>query len=263
MSNGVNFMKLMVDINCDMGEGFGAYKINEDEAILPYITSANIACGFHAGDPAIMRQTVQSALKFNVAIGAHPGLPDLNGFGRRFMDITPQEAYEIVIYQIGALNAFVQAEGGRVQHVKAHGALYLMAAKNRELSEAIAEAVYRVDPELILFGLANSELVKAGQRIGLRTGSEVFADRTYQNDGMLTSRQRSDALIDDVDLAAQQVVRMVKEGKVRTRQNNDISILAETICIHGDGQHALSFAQKIRTVLERENIEIKSIGLFK
>lgn len=250
----------VIDINCDMGESFGAYKLGQDEEILKYVTSANIACGFHAGDPATMRKTVRLALENGVGIGVHPGLQDLIGFGRRNMDISPEEAYDLVVYQIGALSAFVKSEGGKIQHVKAHGALYNMAAQNKELSEAIAKAVYKVDQDLILFGLANGELVKAGSRIGLRTASEVFADRTYQQDGSLTSRRQSDAMITDDNEAVQQVVRMVNEKKVLTRQNADIEILAETVCIHGDGPHALSFAQKIRTTLEQSGIDVRAIG---
>ncbi len=202
----------IIDINCDMGESFGAYQLGTDEEILKYITSANIACGFHAGDPATMRKTVKLALEHEVGIGVHPGLPDLAGFGRRNMDISPQEAYEMVVYQIGSLWGFVKAEGGRIQHVKPHGALYNMAAVNRELSEAIAEAVYKVNPELILFGLAGSELVKASEKAGLRTASEVFADRTYQQDRTLTSRKLPHAVITDDDAAVAQVIRMAKEG---------------------------------------------------
>jgi 5-oxoprolinase (ATP-hydrolysing) subunit A len=253
-------MKKVIDINCDMGESFGAYQLGQDAEILKYVTSANIACGFHAGDPATMKKTVRLAIENGVGIGVHPGLQDLIGFGRRNMDISPEEAYDLVVYQIGALSAFVKSEGGKIQHVKAHGALYNMAAKNKELSVAIAKAVYNVDPELILFGLANSELVKAGEGIGLRTASEVFADRTYQLDGSLTSRRQSDAMITDDTEAVRQVVRMVNEKKVLTRQNADIDILAETVCIHGDGPHALSFARKIRTILEESDIDVRAIG---
>ncbi|MBD7964811.1 LamB/YcsF family protein [Fictibacillus norfolkensis] len=250
----------IIDINCDMGESFGAYKLGTDEEILKYITSANIACGFHAGDPATMRKTVKLALEHEVGIGVHPGLPDLAGFGRRNIDISAQEAYEMVVYQIGSLWGFVQAEGGTIQHVKPHGALYNMAAVNRELSEAIAEAVYKVNPELILFGLAGSELVQAGEKIGLRTASEVFADRTYQQDRTLTSRKLPHAVITDDDAAVAQVIRMAKEGKVMTQQDVDVDIKADTVCIHGDGAHALSFAKKIRQTLEDSGISVRKIG---
>jgi UPF0271 protein len=248
-----------VDLNCDMGESFGAFRIGHDEEILQYVTSANIACGFHAGDASTMRKTVRLALERGVAIGAHPGLQDLVGFGRRRMDISPQEAYDIVVYQIGALWAFVKSEGGTLEHVKAHGELYNMAAKNAKLAEAIAEAVYKVDPGLILFGLAGSELVKAGERIGLRTASEVFSDRTYQSDGSLTSRREPDALITDEQQSLAQVIRMVKEGKVRTQQQVDIPIKAETICVHGDGVRAVEFARNIRTALTEAGIVVQSV----
>jgi UPF0271 protein len=246
-----------IDLNCDMGEGFGAYSLGQDIEIMKYITSANIACGFHAGDPTTMRKTVKLALEHEVAIGAHPGLPDLAGFGRREMDITPQEAYDMVVYQIGALAGFIHSEGGRMQHVKAHGALYNMAAKQKELAEAIANAVYKVDPQLILFGLSGSELIRAGEQIGLRTASEVFSDRTYQSDGTLTSRRMPDAMITDDRLAVDQVIRMIKEGKVLTRQQVDATIKADTICIHGDGAHALEFAVKIRYALNEAGINVQ------
>jgi 5-oxoprolinase (ATP-hydrolysing) subunit A len=250
----------VIDINCDMGESFGAYQLGTDEEILKYVTSANIACGYHAGDPSTMRRTVRLALENGVGIGVHPGLPDLAGFGRRNMDISPQEAYDMVVYQIGSLWAFVKSEGGQIQHVKPHGALYNMAAQNKELSEAIAQAVYKVDSDLILFGLANGELVKAGEKAGLRTANEVFADRTYQQDCTLTSRRLPNCMITNDDEAVKQVVRMVKEQKVLTQQNVDINIQADTVCIHGDGPHALSFAKKIRETLEQSGIDVRKIG---
>ncbi|RHW37986.1 LamB/YcsF family protein [Neobacillus notoginsengisoli] len=252
----------IVDINCDMGESFGTYTLGRDTEILDYVTSANIACGFHAGDPATMRKTVKLAIQKNIGIGVHPGLPDLAGFGRREMNISPQEAYDLVVYQIGALSAFVKAEGGKIQHVKPHGALFNMAAKNAGLAEAIAEAVYKVDPELVFFGLAGSELVKAGHRLGLRTASEVFSDRTYQEDGSLTSRREPDALIKEHETAVGQVIRMVKEGTVTSQQGTDISIKADTVCIHGDGESALDFARYITSALKENGITIASIGSF-
>ncbi|CAH0344332.1 5-oxoprolinase subunit PxpA [Bacillus sp. CECT 9360] len=249
-----------VDINCDMGESFGAYHLGRDEEVLDYITSANIACGFHAGDPATMRETVKLALEKNVGIGVHPGLQDLVGFGRRDMKITPQEAYDLIVYQIGALYAFVKSEGGKLQHVKPHGALYNMAAKSASLSEAMAEAVYKVDPELILYGLAGSELVKAGKKIGLRSANEVFSDRTYQEDGSLTPRREANALIKSQEAAVSQVISMVKAGKVTSLQGLDISIKADTICIHGDGEHALDFAKYISKALKNADITIAKIS---
>lgn len=249
-----------VDLNCDLGESFGAYQIGLDKDILAFVTSANIACGFHAGDPSVMRKTVAMAAEKGVQIGAHPGLPDLAGFGRRNMAITPQEAYDLVVYQIGALFGFLKAEGIKMQHVKPHGAFYNMAAKSRELADAIAQAVYNTDSELILFGLAGSELVRAGERAGLKTAHEVFADRTYQEDGTLTPRTQGDALIHDDDEAVSQVIRMVKEGKVRSRQGTDVNLKADTVCIHGDGAHALQFAKKIRKELEQADITIKAFS---
>jgi len=245
-----------IDLNCDLGESFGAYSLGMDEDILRFVTSANIACGFHAGDPSVMQKTVKLALKNNVQIGAHPGLPDLAGFGRINMNITPQEAHDMVIYQIGALAGFVKAEGTRMQHVKPHGALYNMAAQDSKLAIAIAEAVYKVDSELILFGLAGSELVRAGAKIGLQTANEVFSDRTYQADGTLTPRTEPDALIHDKKQAVGQVVRMIKEGKVLSRQQVDVPVKADTVCIHGDGAAALAFAQQIKETLELSGIEI-------
>ncbi|MBO9131404.1 5-oxoprolinase subunit PxpA [Bacillus sp. 165] len=249
---------MFIDLNCDLGESFGAYQLGNDKEILNYVTSANIACGFHAGDPSTMRKTVNLALEKGVAIGAHPGLPDLIGFGRRNMDISTQEAYDIVLYQIGALQAFVQAEGGSLQHVKPHGALYNMAAKNSELAIAVAEAVYKADSRLILFGLAGSNLVKAGEKIGLHTAHEVFADRTYQRDGTLTPRRQDNAVITNDKQSVHQIVRMIKEGYVRSVQGVDVVVQANTVCIHGDGPHALEFAYKIRAELEAEGITIRA-----
>ncbi|WP_353853795.1 5-oxoprolinase subunit PxpA [Bacillus sp. Bos-x628] len=247
-----------VDLNCDLGESFGPYKIGADEQILEYVTSANIACGFHAGDPTVMRKTVRLALEKGVQIGAHPGFQDLVGFGRRPMAISPEEAYDLVIYQIGALSAFIKAEGGTMQHVKPHGALYNMAAENTELSESIAKAVYDVDPKLVLFGLSGSELALAGERIGLQVAHEVFSDRTYQADGTLTSRRKSNALIEEDEIAVHQVIRLVKEGQVHTVQGKDIKLKADTVCIHGDGSHALQFAKTITAKLKEANIQIKA-----
>lgn len=248
-----------VDLNCDLGESFGRYKLGEQREILKYITSANIACGFHAGDPSVMRETVKLAIKNGVKVGAHPGLPDLNGFGRREMTITPQEGYDMVVYQIGALQGFLTTFNETMQHVKPHGALYNMSAKDTKLAEAIAQAVYDISPSLVLFGLAGSELTKAGERIGLRTAHEVFADRTYQSDGSLTSRSQSDALITNQEQAVVQVVKMVTEGKVISQQNTEVSLQADSICIHGDGVHALDFAKYIIDTFVNNNILTSSI----
>ena len=251
---------MKIDLNSDLGESFGIYKIGSDEQVLQYVSSANIACGMHAGDPHVMRKTVALALANDVAIGAHPGFMDLNGFGRRKMDITAQEAYDLIVYQIGALAAFVRAAGGKLHHVKPHGALYNMAAKDRSLANAIAEAIYRVDPEVILYGLAGSELIKAGQALGLNVANEVFADRTYQNDGSLTPRSNPHAMIKDEAKAIEQVLTMIKEGVVYTTEGQAIKVQADTVCIHGDSEKALAFASRIQKSLEAAGIEIKAFS---
>ncbi|QWU13309.1 UPF0271 protein [Paenibacillus sophorae] len=248
---------LEVDLNCDMGESFGAYTIGADEDLLQEVTSANIACGFHAGDPSVMRKSVRSALASGVSIGAHPGLPDLTGFGRRNMDITPEEAFDLVTYQIGALEAFVRQEGGKLRHVKPHGALYNMAAASRPLADAIAMAVHRFDPSLVLYGLAGSELLAAGREAGLPTASEVFADRTYQRDGSLTPRRQAGAVITDMEQSVRQVIRMVKEGTVAAVDGTVVPLEAETVCIHGDGAGAAVFARELRRRLEAEGITVR------
>lgn len=252
---------MMIDLNCDMGESFGAYRMGMDELLMPFITSANIACGFHAGDAAVMRRTVQACKAHHVAIGAHPGLPDLSGFGRRAMRITPDEAYEMVVYQIGALMGFVRSEHAVLRHVKPHGALYNMAASDPALAEAIAEAVYRVHPELILYGLAGSELTKAGVHRGLLVVEEAFADRTYRIDGSLTPRTEAHAVLNDSDACAEQAALIVKQGIVWTSDGGSIPIAADTLCIHGDGPHALEFAKAIRQRLDREGVQVKAPDL--
>ena len=241
-----------------MGESFGAWTLGNDAALMPFITSANVACGFHAGDPTVMKATVRAALKHQVAIGAHPGLPDLAGFGRRNLDISPEEAFDMTVYQLGALQAVVQAEGGRLHHLKPHGALYNMAATNAALAEAIAEAVYKVQPELRLYGLAGSELTKAGEKLGLRTAHEVFADRTYQANGTLTPRRQPDALITDASVAIAQVLRLVQSGVVRTQQGQEVVIRADTVCLHGDGAHALEFAQRLSQELRAAGVRLQA-----
>lgn len=253
-------MMRQIDLNCDMGEGFGVYRTNSDGELMKYITSANIACGFHAGDAASIRATVKLAMQHHVAIGAHPGLPDLAGFGRRSMDISPQEAYEMTVYQIGAVYAFAKTEGGSVAHVKPHGALYNMAAKSKPLAEAIAEAVYKVDPQLILFGLSGSELVRAGEAVGLRTVNEVFADRSYEADGSLTPRGTEGAVILDPKLAAEQAVRMIMHGEVLTRQQSSIVLKADSVCVHGDTPGALEHVIHLRNALEAAGISVMKAG---
>jgi UPF0271 protein len=253
-------MMFRIDINCDMGESFGPYRMGDDIAILDFVNSANIACGFHAGDPSTIHRTVEAALGKGVAVGAHPGLPDLQGFGRRTMAVSESDAYDMVVYQIGALAGFARALGGRLSHVKAHGALYNMAAKDRRLAQAIAKAVYDFDRQLVLFALAGSEMIEAAHDAGLRAASEVFADRTYQDDGTLTPRNRADAMIEDLERSIAQVRRMVTEGVVRSVSGNDVPVQADTLCIHGDQPNALVFAKRIRDELERSGIEVKALS---
>ena len=249
-----------VDLNCDMGESYGAYQIGADDAVFPYITSANVACGFHGGDPAVMRSTIAQARERGVAVGAHPGLPDLIGFGRRTMDVTPQEVYDMVVYQVGALAAFAHAGGLTLQHVKAHGALYNMAVARGDLAAAIARATRDVDAGLVLFGLPGSQLVVEGAAAGLATACEAFADRNYMPDGSLVSRRRADAYVHDVEIAVARAVRMVRDGRVRAVDGSDIAIKADTICIHGDGPHAAEFAQALRSGFAAARIEVRAVG---
>ena len=247
-----------IDLNCDMGESFGAYTMGNDIEILDYVSSANIACGFHAGDPSTMRTTVREALARGVAVGAHPGLPDLEGFGRRNMAVSQTEAYDMVLYQVGALAGYAQAMGARLSHVKAHGALYNMAAKDYALAEAIAQAVHDFDRKLVLFGLAGSEMLRAAEKLGLRAAGEVFADRSYQDDGSLTPRTQAGAMIVDEEAAVLQVRRMVTQGLVRSVRGNDVPVRAETICIHGDQPGALAFVKRLRAELERAGVQVES-----
>ena len=249
-----------VDLNSDLGESFGAYRIGMDAEILRFVTSANVACGFHAGDPLIMEETVRAAKAAGTAVGAHPGFPDLAGFGRRNMACTPQEVKAYVKYQLGALDAFVRAEGLTLQHCKPHGALYNMAAADRALAEAIAEAVADVDSRIILLGLANSKMLEAGRAAGLRTASEVFADRAYQADGSLVPRKLPGAVIHDAEEAIARTVRMVKEGVVTAITGETVPITADSVCVHGDNPSALAFVKSIRERLEAEGVAVMPLS---
>lgn len=249
---------MSIDLNCDMGESFGPWPMGNDAALMQYITSANIACGFHAGDPGVMRATVRLALKYHVAIGAHPGFPDLQGFGRRDIKMSPDEVFAMTLYQIGALQAVARAEGGIVQHVKPHGALYNMAARDRKLADAIARATQQAGTGLVLYGLSGSALIEAGRAIGLRTASEAFADRSYQDDGSLTPRSDPAALIEDAATAVAQAMRMVRQQKVVSVGGKTVDLKAETLCLHGDGAHALDFARAIHAAFRDNGIEMKA-----
>jgi UPF0271 protein len=242
-----------------VGESFGNYKLGLDEDVIPLISSANIACGFHAGDPAVMRHTVTIAKENGVAIGAHPGFPDLVGFGRRNLDASLEEIKDLVTYQIGALQAFAAAQGVKLQHVKPHGALYTMAVKNAAIWEAVAEAVAAVDSRLILFVLAgtdrqNLEAVGAGH--GIRIAYEFFGDRAYNSDGSLVSRKEPGSVIHDGDVVAEKVLKMVQEGRVVCKDGSEIELTADTICVHGDNPSALSLVRKIREALQASGVEI-------
>ncbi|MBI4627055.1 MAG: LamB/YcsF family protein [Verrucomicrobia bacterium] len=244
-----------VDLNCDLGEGAG-----HDADLMPLITSANIACGAHAGDAATMRETIALAQKHGVAIGAHPGFSDREHFGRRELAIAPMNVAELVLNQIQTLQVTVMEFGARMTHVKLHGALYNMAARDADLADSITKAIWVTDFDPLIYVPWGSELAKAAQRNGLRIANEVFADRTYQRDGSLTPRSRPDALITDEDAAVAQVLRMVREGVVRATDGTDVPIAADTVCLHGDGPHAVAFAHRLRKELATAGVAVKAFG---
>lgn len=248
-----------VDLNADLGESFGAYTIGMDAEVLRYITSANVACGFHAGDPVVMEKTVALAKAHDTAVGAHPGYPDLMGFGRRNLKISPAEAKAYIKYQVGALLAFTGACGVKLQHVKPHGAFYNMAAVDDALAAAICEGIREADPELIVLGLAGSAHIRAAKAAGLRVASEVFADRAYMDDGTLVPRSMPSAMVHDREKAIARTVGMVKDRCVETITGKIIPIEADSICVHGDNPDAIGFTQQIRAALEAEGIAITCI----
>jgi UPF0271 protein len=248
-----------VDLNCDLGDSEPAIAPATSE-LLSLVTSVNIACGVHAGTPLTVAETVRLAARSGVAIGAHPGLPDRAGDGRRTIAVSAQDAHALVLYQVAALEALVKAEGSRLTHVKPHGALYNMASTDRGLADAIAAAVKAFDPGLRLIGLSGSELLRAAGAAGLRAASEVFADRSYQADGTLTPRRMPDAILADEAIATAQATRMVLEGRVRATSGTDISVLADTVCLHGDGPHAVGFARRIRDALKAAGIEVRGLA---
>ena len=243
-----------IDLNCDMGEG-----LNNDAFLMPYISSANIACGYHAGDEAIMKRTIELALFHSVAIGAHPGFADKANFGRTEMQLSPTEIYDLIAQQIHLLQKAAEGFGAKLQHVKPHGALYNMSAKDPVVANTIAKAVYDIDPRFILFGLSGSRSISEAHAVGLPTASESFADRTYQDDGSLTPRNLANALIASDEKCVQQILQMIEQKIVESVNGKLVPIKAETICIHGDGQHAVSFAAYIYKTLQQKNIGIKSI----
>jgi UPF0271 protein len=244
-------MNLVVDLNSDLGEGAG-----HDNEILDLVSSANIACGFHAGDPPSIFTSIQAALERGVALGAHPSFPDRENFGRTEMTMAPAEVYALVAYQIGAFQSLARAAGGRMNHVKAHGALYNMAARDRALADVIANAVFALDPKLILFAPAASQLDYAATELGLQTASEVFADRNYLADGSLVSRSRPDAFVHDPVEAADRIIRILSEGLVRAVDGTDVAVSGNTVCVHGDNPQAVAFVRRVRERLELEDVLI-------
>ena len=254
-----------IDLNSDVGESFGNYKLGLDEQVIPLITSANIACGFHAGDPGVMRRTVSLARDHGVAVGAHPGLPDLLGFGRRTMDVSLQEIKDYATYQIGAMQAFAAAEGVRMQHVKPHGALYNMAGRNPGIWETVAAAMADVDSTLILFVLAGAnrkDLEAVGKRYDIHMAFEFFADRAYNPDGSLVARSLEGAMIHDHELAAERVLKMATDGRVVCIDGSEIELAVDTVCVHGDNPSALALVKKIRETLIGAGVTIQPAGEF-
>ncbi len=238
-----------IDINADMGEGFGHYKIGNDEELIKYVTSINVACGFHAGDPNVMRETIRLAKKYGVNVGAHPSYPDLQGFGRRSMKMRKEELINFIIYQLGALSGFLKIENMSLSHIKPHGALYNDAANDKEIALAIGEAVSLFDKNLPIVGLANSPAIKIWKKMGLRVREEVFADRNYKDDGTLVSRSEKNALLKDPEEIAKRVYNMVSERKIKTITGKKISVSFDTICIHGDTKNAPEIVRKIKEKL--------------
>lgn len=248
-----------VDLNSDLGESFGTYVLGHDRDVMKSISSANIACGFHAGDPQVMLKTVEEAVNSNVAVGAHPGYPDLMGFGRRNMACSADEVYAYCLYQVGAIQAACKARGASLQHVKPHGAMYNQAAKDLSLAEAIAQAVKDAGDDLILLGLANSSFEKAANKLDVPFAIEAFADRAYQADGSLVPRKQPGAVIHDIEIAAKRVIKMVTEGAIEAIDGTTIHLKPHSICLHGDTPSAVAMAATIRETLLKEGIAIRSI----
>ncbi len=250
-----------IDINSDMGESFGAYKLGRDAEVMEYISSANIACGWHAGDPMVMEQTVRMAKERGVGVGAHPGYPDLMGFGRRRLDLSISEIENYMLYQMGALYAFARTQGLPLQHVKAHGALGNLAFVDLEVSKAIARAALRFSKDMIFVALTGTVMVQAAKEVGVRYVEEVYADRVYNPDGTLQSRKIAGSVIHDPEKAAKQALTIMKEGYVLAHDGTKIKVKPETLCVHGDTPTAISILQKIREELKKASIAVKPMGL--
>jgi UPF0271 protein len=252
---------MRIDVNSDVGESFGAWQRGADEAVMQHITSANVACGYHAGDPGVMRRTVRLAQAAGVAVGAHPGFPDLAGFGRRELRASAQEVEDMVLYQIGALAAIAAAEGVPVVHVKPHGALYNMAARDRAVADAIARAVRSIDRTLVLFGLPGSELLQAGRDLGLPVAAEGFADRAYDPDGSLTPRSRPGSVIADPAEVVARAVRLVLDGRVAAIDGGDLALRVDTLCVHGDTPGAAELTRRLRAGLEQAGVTLAPVAV--
>lgn len=253
-------MVVRIDLNADVGESYGQFIVGEDSELFKSITSANVACGFHAGDFNVMQRTVEKAAQQNISIGAHPGFPDLQGFGRRAMEMLPREIYNAVVYQIGALKQFCDIQGVPVTHVKAHGALYNTATINKEVADAIAEAVYDAVPHAYLYGLANGELIEAGKRIGLKTAAEAFADRRYTAEGMLCSRHLTNAVLHTYEEIEKQVMDIVLNNQVHAITGETIRLQATTICFHGDGKNVGNYTRLVKQALEARAVQVIALG---
>ncbi|MEM2103105.1 MAG: 5-oxoprolinase subunit PxpA [Candidatus Bathyarchaeia archaeon] len=252
-----------VDINCDLGESYGHYKIGYDAQVMPHITSANIACGFHAGDPNVMAYTINLAKKHSVAVGAHPGFPDLQGFGRREMKLSSEEVQNLVVYQIGALQAFAKVSGMALQHVKPHGALYNMAMKDALLAKAIVKGVKAVDSKLIVFTQTKSEMAKVAAKTGLRVAFEGFADRAYKSDGSLLSRVMTGSVIEDPKTVTKRAIEMIKEKRVVAVDGKTVELgEVDTLCVHGDNLKAVALVRALRKGLEKAGITVTAVGKF-
>lgn len=247
---------MKLDMNCDVGESFGAWNMGADADVLPHVSSANIACGMHAGDPTTIMRTVELCARLGIAVGAHPGYPDLQGFGRRAMAMTPDQIYDSMVYQIGAVKAAATTKNLRLQHVKAHGALYNQAAQNSVLADAICAAIHDVDAQLLVYGLAGSHWVSSAEKAGLTLVQEVFADRSYQDNGTLTPRTQPGAMIEDVEHAIKQVISMVKDGMVQSLSGKWVPVQAQTLCIHGDQPGAATFAKAIHNALNQVGVHV-------
>ncbi len=247
-----------VDLNSDIGESFGAYRLGDDEEILKYVTAANVACGWHAGDPMVMERVVRLAAERGVAVGAHPSYPDLLGFGRRKMYLSFEEAKNYVKYQIGALSAFTAGHGIKVHHVAPHGAMGNMCQDDRQLARAICEACYEIDSDIIMYYCAGAVLGEEAEKIGLRSACEIFADRAYEDDLSLRGRKLEGSMITDEDEAIRRCIRMIKEGKVTGHSGKELDIKGDTLCVHGDGPKAIAFVKKISEAFQQEGIQIKA-----